>query len=126
MRLPSKAPQQFKLKVHASANRQVNRLISLSSDHLPLSPIDLPPASKVSLPQGQAMRLLFVGINGTEQPDFSNQMTNFTIEDDEGIHSQKAVSNIFLAGKKGDRTEVDIAPGEYQVCLLYTSPSPRD
>lgn len=115
IRLPSDKQSKYTLVVRASANREVRRPISITSQHLPLSTIQLPSASKVSLPKGEAMRLLFVGINGTPQPDFANQFTEFSVKDDKGVHKSEPVSNIFLAGKDSDVNEVDLAPGEYRV-----------
>lgn len=114
-KLPNNLQSKYKLVVRASANREVSRHISITSQHLPLSTIKLPPASKVTLPVGEAMRLLFVGINGTEQPDFANQLTHFSVNDDNGNHKSEPVSNVYLAGKNSDLKEIDLAPGEYRV-----------
>ena len=114
-RVPTNKPSQYTLVARASANREAKRVISVSSDHLPLSPITLTSPAKLTLPKGEAMRLLFVGINGTEQPDFADQLTGFSEHDDNGIHETKAVSNVFLAGKPGDQTQLDLAAGEYRV-----------
>ena len=114
-KLPKSEHSQFSLIARASGNREIRRRISMSNKHLPLSPIKLPSIATLKLPQGQAMRILFVGINGTPQPDFTDQLTGFSVRDDEGIHLAHPVSNIFLAGKKGDQTEIALASGHYRV-----------
>ena len=114
-RAPNSAHSKFKLVAHANANRKVERDISITHENLQLNPITLPVAATLDLPQGEAMRLLFVGINGTAHPDFADQLTGFSVQDDNGEQHRKAVSNIFLSGTFGDQTQLELATGEYRV-----------
>ena len=81
--------------------------------------ITLPPAAKLPLPQGQAMRLVFVplssDIKDAKPPHFTDTLTGFSVADDNGKRTKPAVNQIFLAGVAGDQTEVILAPGKYQV-----------
>lgn len=121
-KLPKDFAKEYKLVARASGRRETQRRIAVNNQDLPLSAITLPPVAKIVLPQGQAMRLLFVGIDGTPQPDFADQLTGSTVTDDNGIHTSNVVSNVFLAGKLGDKTELSIAPGNY---LVYATRGPE-
>jgi hypothetical protein len=104
----------YNLTVRGTANREITQAITLDR-HLNLGSLKLPKPAIISLPQGHAMRLLFVGINGTESPDFANRLTGFSVQEDDGLHLIEPVPNLFLAGVDSDLKKVEIAPGEYQV-----------
>lgn len=76
---------------------------------------ELPPAGKLTLPQGQAMRLVFIGLDGTNNPSFNDTLTGYSVRDDDGEQVKEAVNQVFLAGVAGDKTEVDLVSGKYQV-----------
>jgi len=104
----------YSFKVMGTAERQFEQNFSIDQAQT-LEVITLPKPARVKLPQGHAMRLLFVGINGTKSPDFGNRLTGFSVQESDGIHYAEPISNLFLAGVESDIKSVEIAPGEYQV-----------
>jgi hypothetical protein len=110
-----RAPQgDYILTAKGTASREITKTITLDQN-LDLGPLKLPKPATILLPQGHAMRLLFVGINGTKSPDFANPLTGFSVQEDDGLHLIAPVPNVFLAGVNSDLKKVEIAPGEYQV-----------
>ena len=54
---------------------------------------------------------------------------NKTVRDlfeDTHLRPQDLIYPIFVCEGKNIKNEIKSMPGQYQVCLLYTSPSPRD
>ena len=98
----------------SSAGRSVKTEIELNQkiDDLNLS---LPKVSTLELPQGEAMRLLFEGINGTESPNFIDSFTN-SIEIKNGNRIKEASdAQIFLSGSPSDKKHVSLLPGDYRI-----------
>ena len=113
----------YTLRAKASAKRSIEREIVVaestkSQTPLSIEPMVLPKAARVDLPTGHAMRLLFVGIEGTPNPDFADQLTGFSVKEEDGVHFAKPVSNIFLAGVSSDQTYVEIPAGNYTVYAI--------
>ena len=104
----------YNLNIRGTANREITKAITVDQ-HLDLGSLKLPKPAIVLLPQGHAMRLLFVGVNGTKSPDFANRLTGFSVQEEDGVHLIDPVANLFLAGVNSDLKHVEIAPGEYQV-----------
>lgn len=105
----------YQLRVVAKGDRKETREFAIQGQNLTLETIVLAKASRILIPQGEAMRLVFKGLDGTLDPDFQNPLTGFTVRDDEGERKQRKVSSLFLAGIESDLDYVDVAPGRYQV-----------
>ncbi len=113
----------YTLSAKASAKRSIERKIVITEPTqakrpltaLSIEPLILPKAARVDLPAGHAMRLVFVGVEGTSNPHFTDQLTDFSVTEDDGVHFAKAVSNVFLAGVSSDQTYVEIPAGKYTV-----------
>ena len=105
----------YKIRHRGSANRSAEAFITVSNEDVDLGLLTLNSAVKLKLPRNEAMRLIFVGTHGTEDPDFADALTDFTVHDGEVAESAKKVSQVFLAGIESDRQFVDIAPGSYKV-----------
>jgi len=117
-----RAPKgKYSLKAMGAAERQLTQTFEVERS-LELEPIALAKPATIALPQGEAMRLLFVGINGTKSPDFANRLTNFSVQEEDGIHYVEPVPNVFLAGVESDLKRIKIAPGEY---LVYAIKGPE-
>ncbi|MFT6407894.1 MAG: hypothetical protein ACJAQ6_001310, partial [Arenicella sp.] len=101
----------YLLHVRGTAERELKQTIEIKQG-LDLGSLELPKAAALILPQGQAMRLLFVGINGTKSPDFADQLTGFSVKEEDRIHYIAAVPNLFFAGVDSDIKSVEIAAGE--------------
>ncbi|MFT4636407.1 MAG: hypothetical protein ACI854_001649 [Arenicella sp.] len=104
----------YSLRIKGTAERELQRTIDVSKN-LNLGSLELPKAAVVLLPQGHAMRILFVGINGSKSPDFGDRLTGFSVQDDDGVNYIATVPNLFLAGVDSDIKSVEIAPGQYQI-----------
>lgn len=110
----------YTLVAKASAKRSMEQKIVVtesanSKSHLSVQPLVLPKAARVDLPVGHPMRLVFMGLEGTPNPDFTDQLTSFSVKEDDGVHFAKAVSNVFLAGVSSDQTYVEVPAGSYAV-----------
>ncbi len=106
----------YQLRVIAPGNRQYQQSIDLTAAGLDLGELNLAAPSRVRLPRGQAMRLVFRGTNGTPDPRFGDSLTGLTVIDDDGPRLAAPVSaDVFLAGVESDPVFVDVAPGDYRV-----------
>ncbi len=118
-----KAPAgDYTLTALGFGGRSVNTSFKVDKKDLSLEPIKLPVAAKLTLPRGHAMRLLFVGLDGHPDPDFSGELTNASVAFDDHVQKVDPISTIFLAGVDSDRAEVDIAAGKY---LVYAIKGPE-
>ena len=98
-----------------TAKRAQMHSIEVSDQYLDVGQFNLPVAAQLALPQGQAMRLIFKGIDGTEDPNFADTLTGFSVIEEDGEHFKEKVQQVFLAGTAGDTESVALAPGSYQV-----------
>lgn len=109
-------PGQYTLKALAYGAREIEKSFNIiASDVVKLGDIALPEAAKLTLPKDEAMRLIFVGINGTPSPDFAGSLTEASVAFDDKVETHDSISAIFLAGVDSDQRHVDIAPGDYRV-----------
>ena len=110
---------QYTLEVVASAGRRLQKSVSMAQSDQLLPMLILPPAPRLRLPQGQAMRLVFKGLNGTPDPNFTDTYTGFLVR--HGDKEQKAtpVPQVFLAGVESDPDYVELAPGDYRVYAVH-------
>jgi len=105
----------YVLRHVGTADRNTSQSFSVGKDDVDLGLLSLPGVARLALPQGQAMRLIFVGLNGTPSPNFIDSFTGLSVQDDDGIHTLDRDAQIFLAGTIGDRTEIELAAGKYRV-----------
>lgn len=108
-------PGDYRLRHLASADRSAEKSITVGEQGLQLGQMPMTDVATLGLPRGQAMRLIFVGLDGTENPDFVDTLTNFSVLDADGIHYAQEVNQVFLAGIDSDLAEVALAPGKYRV-----------
>jgi len=105
----------YQLTLRGTANRQTEIDIEVNNQTLDLGDIKLPTPSRLQLPMGKAMRLVFIGLDGTPNPNFADTLTGFSVIEEDGENFVDPVSNIFLAGLEGDLTSVELVPGKYRV-----------
>ena len=105
----------YRLRQRGTAGRELTTNLKVGADDQDLGTLALPPAAQLNLPRGEAMRLVFVGLEGTENPDFEDRLTDYAVHDDEGFHNRSKISQLFLAGVDSDPKQVDLAPGKYRV-----------
>ena len=108
-------PGDYEITHRGSAGRVVKQSLSLDTEDMDLGVLELPAATTLTLPRNEAMRLIFVGRDGTENPDFNLALTDFTVHDGETDVPAKKISQVFLAGIDSDLSQVEIAPGDYTV-----------
>ncbi len=111
-----KAPAaEYQIIVQADANRKISERVVVEESVIQLPTLELPKPATLTLPKDEAMRLVFVGINGTTNPDFSSELTGASVAYDDYVDTTAPNSAIFLAGVESDLKQVNIAPGEYRV-----------
>lgn len=111
-----KAPNgYYTLELNATAKRSTKLSVEVASQTIELGDISLPKPARLSLPQGQAMRLVFVGVGDTPKPSFHDHLTRFSVMEETGKQYIEPVANIFLAGLDDDRRNVELVPGSYRV-----------
>ena len=113
---------EYRIRHRGSANRLAELLITVTSEDIDLGILSLSPAAKLTLPRGEAMRLIFLGTENTESPNFSDPLTDFSVHDGEQDVPARKISQIFLAGVESDPEQVEIAPGNY---LVYATRGPE-
>jgi len=106
----------YQLHIKGSASRVLEKDFSLNTATLSFGQLTMPTPARVNLPTGNAMRLVFLGINGTESPNFTDTLTGFSVHHgDDKVVVKEPVSQIFLAGVEGDVNSVELAPGDYRI-----------
>ena len=112
----AKLPQgKYQLRHIGSADRLVKRDIIVDQKNNDIGELKLPAVNRLELPKGQAMRLVFKGLNGTPDPNFIDTFTQMSVKEEDGIHFNERNSQVFLAGIKGDLSHVTLANGDYRV-----------
>ena len=73
----------------------------MGADEVDLGRLDLGAPARVRLPRGEPMRLSFLGVEGTPDPSFGDDLLGFTVEGREVRHTA-AVRNLWLGGTEAD------------------------
>ncbi|MGI9324204.1 MAG: CehA/McbA family metallohydrolase [Pseudomonadales bacterium] len=111
LRLPA-GDYQFTANAAAEATASATASIPAATA---LPALKLPTTAVLELPRGNAMRLVFRGINGTADPDLQNTLTGYSVSvDGETVHPPR-VPMVFLAGVASDRQELPLPAGDYRV-----------
>lgn len=100
--------------IDGTGQSQLHNLV-VNSQNIDLGALDLPKPAQITLPRGQAMRLVFEGLGASASPDFDNRLTEYSVADDEGPHYRDKLTQVFLAGVDSDPKTLKIAPGNYRV-----------
>lgn len=99
----------------ADAAREQGMRFSVSDADVTLDALDFGAPSRLALPQGEAMRLVFKGIDGTPDPVFEDDLLGARVLHDEGVEEKTGVNQVFLMGAEADAVAINIAPGAYRV-----------
>ncbi|GHA11302.1 hypothetical protein GCM10008090_21330 [Arenicella chitinivorans] len=116
LRLPT---GQYLLDVVASAGRRLQKTVNVAQGDQFIPMLVLPPAPRLRLPQGHPMRLVFKGLNGTPDPNFTDTYTGFSVRNGDQNHTATPVSQVFLAGVDSDPNYIELAPGDYRVYAVH-------
>ncbi|RBP53301.1 CehA/McbA family metallohydrolase [Arenicella xantha] len=109
----------YRFEVRGSASRTISRDIEIGATAITLDTFELPTTATIKLPQGQPMRLVFEGLDGTPNPNFADTLTGSSVRDDDGETFLNPVPQLFLAGVEGDPVSVKVAPGKYRVYATH-------
>jgi len=106
----------YVLRHLGSANRQKQTTITLAENTNDIGVLKLPESGKLILPNGQPMRLVIKGINGTQDPNFIDTFSDIEIagKETDSYHKQQS-PQVFLAGVIGDKRKIELAAGDYQI-----------
>ncbi|MEQ9518303.1 MAG: CehA/McbA family metallohydrolase [Parvibaculum sp.] len=99
----------------ADAERVGTLNFTVDRESVTLAALDLGVPSRVALPRGQAMRLVFKGVDGTLDPVFDDDLLGAREISDHGIYEKTGVNQVFLMGVNDDPVALNIAPGSYKV-----------
>lgn len=107
----------YVLRVVAPGGRSREKEIDVGPDGGRAGAFTLAAPSRVALPAGSPMRLVFVGIDGTDDPNFRDDLRGYRFRNDDGEPTPILPSerSIHLAGTKADPTSVTLRPGRYRV-----------
>jgi hypothetical protein len=109
-------PGDYQVLALGRGDRSAERQATVAAQGADVGEMSLGLKAVVSLPQGQTMRLTFVGVGDTEDPNFDDDLLGYTLIDkDTGPRSAKVVLDINLAGLESDPREIVLAPGKYRV-----------
>ncbi len=113
VRLP---PGSYGLRVEATGGRSQSRTIEVGADATDIGAFSLTGPAELVLPRGSPMRLVFVGIDGTDDPDFGDDLRGANRRRDGSPRRVFPLENaIHLTGRDGDPASVAMRPGRYRV-----------
>jgi hypothetical protein len=112
----SAPPGHYRLRAFASAGREAQTEVEVvrSPPTSFATPLRLGPPSRVRLPRGSPMRLVFRGEGGTPDPVFRDPLLELRFAEYRPPPSEGS-SDVSLAGVPSDPEWLDIAPGHYRV-----------
>jgi hypothetical protein len=111
------APGRYRLRVEARGGRSVEREVQQEAGGTDVGRIATGATARVVLPRGAAMRLAFLGIDGTPDPDFHADGRGWVMEGEAGAldRAVRPERDLHLAGTANDPGAVVVAPGRYRV-----------
>lgn len=104
----------YRLRALAPGVRALERGFRVGDAGIELDPLSLGAASRVRLPQGEAMRLVFLGSEATPSPGLGDDLLGFRVGE-KGLPTAFEGNEVSLSGVAGDPEEIVLAPGRYQV-----------
>ena len=105
----------YRLRILPMAGEAIIESFSMTAKGTQLAAIKLPPAARISLPRGAAMRLAFRGKGETQNPHFEDTLTGYSITGADGPVPMRRVSDVHLTGEAMDPTHIYLANGDYTV-----------
>ena len=111
LRLP---PGSYQARAVAPGRREVVREFSLDARGAKLATLAVGAPATLMLPQGQTLRLVFVGVGNTETPHFDDDRLGFRVGSGK-LRKGDADNVISLASAETDPREIALAAGRYRV-----------
>lgn len=114
-RFALRAPKgNYQVRAMAPGGLSTSKAVEVNAT-TPTLALDLPKPNRVQLPQGEPMRLVFKGLDGTPDPQLDDPLTGYTIYDDDSARSPAPMPAVFLAGVPSDPQHLDLPVGRYRV-----------
>ncbi len=110
-RLPS---GRYSISARAPGGRRWRREIEVKDQDVDLGLLALGAPARLRLPRGRAMRLVFVGLDGTPTPRFGRDFLDFRVGGQPSPPSTSS-EDVSLAGVPGDPESVVLRPGRYRI-----------
>jgi hypothetical protein len=110
-------PGRYRLRAVAQGGRSAEQSVEVApgaEGDVVAASLRLGPPTRVRLPQGSAMRLVFRGVDGTPDPRLRDPLRGLGFADYEPPPTLLS-NDVSLAGVPGDPSRVEIAPGHYRV-----------
>jgi hypothetical protein len=104
----------YRLRAVAPGARALERAFRVVEVEVELEPLAMGAASRVRLPQGDAMRLVVSGSEATPNPRLGDDLLGLGIGE-RRVPTALAGNEVSLAGIPGDPEEIVLAAGRYQV-----------
>lgn len=105
----------YQVRTLGLGDRSTTTSFSVQKEALNLGTLELPSIAQVSLPQGEAMRLIFLGLGDTPNPSFNDHLTQASTMEADGLTTLHRNNHVFLAGLDDDRKDVLLPVGQYEV-----------
>ena len=106
----------YRLRVGAPGGREVESTVSVAASAVDLGLLAVGPPARVTLPRNTPMRLVFLGVGGTLDPDFHDDLRGYAMSRDEGLRLVvEPERDVHLTGMPFDPPSVMLRPGRYRV-----------
>jgi len=105
----------YALRVVAADGRETTRPVVVPGTGVDVGLLATGAVARVRLPTGSPMRLVFVGIDGTPDPRFGDDLLGFAVTGIDELKRTAASRNLSLAGTGADPASVVVRPGRYHV-----------
>ncbi|RIL05229.1 MAG: hypothetical protein DCC71_11150 [Proteobacteria bacterium] len=104
----------YRAQILGGAGGETEHRFAVGASDVELGALAAPPFATVELPRGAAMRLVFLGLDGTPDPRFGDERPDARFGDDRSPPSTRT-RDVSLAGIEADPRSVRVAPGRYRV-----------
>ena len=111
MRLPRGS---YAMRAVAAGGREATLSFRVEQAEVDLGRVEVGAPAQVRLPRGEPMRLAFLGVDGTPDPSFGDDLLGFTVAGRE-VRRTAGVRNLSLGGTATDPDHVVVPPGRYRV-----------
>jgi hypothetical protein len=105
----------YVLRARADGGREIERPFRQTAQGTELGVLAVGAPGRLRLPRGAPMRLVFLGRNGTPDPDFDDDLRGFVVTREEGGWTMPSRNDLHLTGLAMDPERVTLRPGSYRV-----------
>lgn len=105
----------YTMRLRTPDGRETRHDFLMRAQDTEIDTIEVTNTARITLPQGNAMRLAFRGIGATRDPHFADYQTGYAVYNEAGPLAVPRVSDVPLAGVASDPKFVYLPEGEYRV-----------